>query len=78
LVEPTASRIAIRASASTAKELYETMLARYPDRVNPGSLWAAANAAKPAGQPYPDPTLAEIHRLDGIGKMADEFLDKIG
>lgn len=25
---------------------YETMLARYPDRVNPGSLWGAANAAK--------------------------------
>jgi glyoxylase-like metal-dependent hydrolase (beta-lactamase superfamily II) len=49
--------IATRASASTAKELYETMLARYPDRVNPGSLWAAANAAKPAGQPHPDLTL---------------------
>jgi hypothetical protein len=46
--------IATRASASTAKELYETLLARYPDRVNPGSLWAAANAA---GQPHPDPTL---------------------
>jgi len=38
--------IATRASTSTADELYETMLRRYPDRVNPGSLWAAANAAK--------------------------------
>jgi glyoxylase-like metal-dependent hydrolase (beta-lactamase superfamily II) len=36
--------IATRASTSTAMELYETMLALYPDRVNPGSLWAAANA----------------------------------
>jgi glyoxylase-like metal-dependent hydrolase (beta-lactamase superfamily II) len=41
--------IATRASTSTAKELYEAMLALYPDRVNPGSLWAAANSAKPAG-----------------------------
>jgi glyoxylase-like metal-dependent hydrolase (beta-lactamase superfamily II) len=40
--------IAARASASTAMELYERMLALYPDRVNLGSLWAAANAAKPA------------------------------
>jgi len=52
--------ITTRARNSTAKELYETMLARYPDRVNPGSLWGAANAAKPAGTPHPDPTLAEI------------------
>ena len=40
--------VAARAHSSTAKELYETMLARYPDRVNPGSLWGAANAAKPS------------------------------
>jgi glyoxylase-like metal-dependent hydrolase (beta-lactamase superfamily II) len=51
---------ATRARSSSAMELYETMLARYPDRVNPGSLWGAANAAKPAGPPHPDPTLAEI------------------
>ena len=38
--------IATRASTSTAEEFYETMLAIYPDRVNPGSLWAAANTAK--------------------------------
>ena len=34
------------ASTSTATELYEKMLALYPDRVNPGSLWGGANAAK--------------------------------
>jgi glyoxylase-like metal-dependent hydrolase (beta-lactamase superfamily II) len=39
--------VATRASTDTAMELYETMLALYPDRVNPGSLWAAANSAKP-------------------------------
>jgi glyoxylase-like metal-dependent hydrolase (beta-lactamase superfamily II) len=35
------------ASSSTATELYETMLSLYPNRVNPGSLWAAAKASKP-------------------------------
>lgn len=45
--------IAIRARTSSAMEFYETMLALYPDRVNPGSLWAAANASKPVGQLHP-------------------------
>jgi hypothetical protein len=31
---------------STALELYDRMLALYPERINPGSLWGAANAAK--------------------------------
>jgi glyoxylase-like metal-dependent hydrolase (beta-lactamase superfamily II) len=35
------------ATTSTARELYEKMLSLHPNRVNPGSLWAAANAAKP-------------------------------
>jgi len=30
----------------TARELYDAMLEIYPDRVNPGSLWGAVNAAK--------------------------------
>ena len=34
------------AATSTAMELYERVLALHPDRVNPGSLWAAANALK--------------------------------
>jgi glyoxylase-like metal-dependent hydrolase (beta-lactamase superfamily II) len=34
------------ASTSTATELYEKMLSLYPNRVNPGSLWAAAKAFK--------------------------------
>lgn len=33
-------------ASSTHLELYEKMLSLYPDRVNPGSLWAAAKAAK--------------------------------
>ncbi len=36
------------ASTSTALQLYQKMLSLYPDRVNPGSLWAAAKAAKPS------------------------------
>ena len=36
------------ARTSTAKELYETMLSLHPNRVNPGSLWAAAQASKPS------------------------------
>jgi glyoxylase-like metal-dependent hydrolase (beta-lactamase superfamily II) len=35
------------ATTSTPIELYERMLTLYPDRVNPGSLWGAAHAAKP-------------------------------
>ena len=34
------------ASTSTPLELYEKMLALHPNRVNPGSLWAAAKAVK--------------------------------
>jgi glyoxylase-like metal-dependent hydrolase (beta-lactamase superfamily II) len=33
-------------STSTARELYDQMLQLYPDRANPGSLWAGAVAAK--------------------------------
>jgi glyoxylase-like metal-dependent hydrolase (beta-lactamase superfamily II) len=33
---------------STAQELYDRMLVLYPDRINPGSLWGSANAAKRA------------------------------
>lgn len=33
-------------TTSTARELYDAMLERHPDRANPGSLWGAANAAK--------------------------------
>ena len=32
---------------STHIELYEKMLSLYPNRINPGSLWAAAKSAKP-------------------------------
>lgn len=38
--------VASVARTSTAIELYETMVSLYPNRVNPGSLWAAAKAAK--------------------------------
>ena len=33
-------------AAATGRELYDAMLEIYPDRVNPGSLWGAANIAK--------------------------------
>ncbi len=36
----------LNAATRTARELYDAMLEVYPDRVNPGSLWGAANAAK--------------------------------
>jgi glyoxylase-like metal-dependent hydrolase (beta-lactamase superfamily II) len=42
--------VASLASTSTAVDLYETMLSLHPDRVNPGSLWAAAKAFKPPDQ----------------------------
>jgi glyoxylase-like metal-dependent hydrolase (beta-lactamase superfamily II) len=34
------------AETTTARELYDSMLALYPDRISPGSLWGSANAAK--------------------------------
>ena len=36
------------ATTSTSLELYEKQLSLHPNRVNPGSLWAAARAARPA------------------------------
>src|SRR3982075_3662723 len=36
----------LNTATTTARELYEAMLQIYPDRVNPGSLWGAANNAK--------------------------------
>jgi glyoxylase-like metal-dependent hydrolase (beta-lactamase superfamily II) len=37
---------AAEASTTTAIELYEKVLALHPNRVNPGSLWAAAKTLK--------------------------------
>src|SRR6266850_3615554 len=39
---------ACMATTSTPLQLYERMLSLHPNRVNPGSLWAAARAAKPS------------------------------
>jgi glyoxylase-like metal-dependent hydrolase (beta-lactamase superfamily II) len=36
----------VNEETETADELYERMLQLYPNRVNPGSLWGAAHAAK--------------------------------
>lgn len=38
------SEVAEKTSSTLA--LYEQMLARYPDRVNPGALWGSARATK--------------------------------
>lgn len=56
--------IATHASTSTAMELYETMLALYPDRVNPGSLWAAANATKSRGETPASPMVDHVGAQD--------------
>jgi glyoxylase-like metal-dependent hydrolase (beta-lactamase superfamily II) len=36
----------LNTTTTTARQLHDAMLEIYPDRVNPGSLWGAANAAK--------------------------------
>ncbi len=36
----------LHAATANALQLYNAMLALYPDRINPGSLWGAANIAK--------------------------------
>jgi glyoxylase-like metal-dependent hydrolase (beta-lactamase superfamily II) len=33
-------------ATETARQLFDAMIALYPDRANPGSLWGGANAAK--------------------------------
>jgi glyoxylase-like metal-dependent hydrolase (beta-lactamase superfamily II) len=38
--------IRLNDATKTARELYDGMLALYPDRANPGSLWSSAIAAK--------------------------------
>jgi len=38
--------IRLNDATTTARELYDRMLALYPDRANPGSLWSSAAAAK--------------------------------
>jgi glyoxylase-like metal-dependent hydrolase (beta-lactamase superfamily II) len=38
--------IRLNETTKTARELYDQMLALYPDRANPGSLWSAAAVAK--------------------------------
>ncbi|MBB5404455.1 glyoxylase-like metal-dependent hydrolase (beta-lactamase superfamily II) [Paraburkholderia sp. JPY162] len=40
----------INSETETARELYDRMLELFPDRINPGSLWAAAHAAKKAAR----------------------------
>ena len=36
----------LNAATTTARQLYDAMLELYPNHVNPGSLWGAANTAK--------------------------------
>src|SRR6201987_422570 len=36
----------LNTTTTTARQLYDAMLEVHPDRVNPGSLWGAANIAK--------------------------------
>jgi len=40
-------REAARHPSSGARELYDQLLDRYPERVNPGALWTSARALKP-------------------------------
>jgi hypothetical protein len=36
----------LNAATADVRQLYDAMLEIYPDRVNPGSQWGAANNAK--------------------------------
>jgi hypothetical protein len=37
----------VAGAATTARELYDNMLALHLDRVNPGALWLSARGVKP-------------------------------
>jgi glyoxylase-like metal-dependent hydrolase (beta-lactamase superfamily II) len=54
------------AGASTPRELYQRMLSLHPDRVNPGSLWAAAKAALGAREQDRDRS-----RLDAVARAGN-------
>ena len=45
--------IRLNDETATANELYQRMLALHPDRVNPGSLWSSAQAAKKESREAP-------------------------
>jgi hypothetical protein len=38
-------------TVGTAGELYDQLIALYPDRINPNALWISANAVKPQTPP---------------------------
>ena len=42
----------LNTATTTARELYDGMLEIYPDRVNSGSLWSAANTARSSHEAY--------------------------
>jgi hypothetical protein len=42
----------LNTATTTARELYDGMLEIYSDRVNPGSLWSAANTARSSHEAY--------------------------
>ena len=39
----------IAATTSTAQDLYDQVIALYPDRINPDALWLSAQGVKPSG-----------------------------
>ena len=43
---PAAGEVVLALEASPIKKLYDKMQELYPDRANPGSLWASARAVK--------------------------------
>src|SRR6202030_1928406 len=59
-------------ATANARELYDAMLEIYPDRVNPGSLWGATNAAKkqPGGSVSAEPQPGDRVRRQKPPRMA--------
>jgi hypothetical protein len=57
--------IRLNGETATAQELYDRMLALYPDRINPGSLWAARTPPRPPSRRRPNRDKA-LSRLVGF------------
>jgi len=47
LSTPSATFGPIAEATSTARDLYDHVLALYPDRINPDAVWISAKALKP-------------------------------
>ena len=53
----------IAETTSTAEDLYDQVIALYPERINPDALWISAQGVKPSRSDSSEDGVAELNRL---------------